>query len=609
MQPRLWILLVVLWAFSSVPGSLAQSSVPGSLAPTAPKVGLVVAGGVARGFSYLGVMQELVRAGVPIDSLVGTSAGALVSGLYASGYSLQTVEDIIRQMAQHQDELVRVSFPPVQSLLDLGGFEATYRALVGGMQLQDTSPRLAVMATALKPGPGVALQRGDLADAVRASISIPGVFPPALFGGEYYVDGGLRNPLPVNIARELGADVVISVRSATELPRQPQTIVDTFTLTLYALTAPERQERPDEFVRVPLEDALYFDFQSAPRLIERGRAAAREQLPRLLEFMRSRGVVLHDGTDPHAQNTVNQVWRERLERGLNEARSRPRPFTVAPEIELGPSSYVFSTRPSTPNAFSTLGLGLQVGGGPLGGLWLSGGYVELLDQPGGSAYIGAAFTFGGGWRAFGTFDPSRRPVGASWALGLEQHGLNAGVQLEVDALAVGLGGTLTLPGEETRTRLGLEARFGYAPSLRLEASAGVEWNPGLGPWVLRARALGGLTTGGAQGFSLGASSLLRAYPNDFLIAPQAVIGNLEVAYRFALPNLIGLASATPELRAFIDVGLGLNVNAGTTNALWNVGLGVALPGRWLGFVPFAFGLDVAVGQVGWRINVFTGIPF
>ncbi len=578
-----------------------------------PKVGLIVAGGVARGFSYLGVMQELVRNGVPIDALVGTSAGALVGGLYASGYSLETTERILSEMSQHQSELIRVSFPPLKGLLDLGGFEVTYRALVGGVRLEDTSPRFAVMATRLQPGPGVALERGDLAAAVRASISLPFVFPAALFEGNYYVDGGLRNPLPVDVARKMGADVVLSVRSASELPTQAQSLSDSLTLTLYALTARADQEKPDASVRVPLEDALFFDFGAAPRLIERGRQAARVEMPKLLEELRARGVRLTDGTDPNASNPVNAEWQSRLERGLNESRALPGPFTLAPQIEVGPSSYAFGTRPNAPDAFIGLGLGAYVGGGPLGGFSVAGGYVELFDQPGGSGYLSADYDFRGGWRAYGTFDPSRRPSGASWALGVAQQGLGYGAHLEADALALGLGGNLRLNGDGTRTTLNLEARFGYAPSLRLEGSAALEWSLPMdgqtGSWVLRARALGGLTTGGAQGFSLGASSLLRAYPNGFAVAPQVAIGNLEFAYRFDVPNLVGLASATPEFRAFLDAGLGLDINAGRSSLLWDVGLGVSLPGRWFGFVPFAFGLDVAVGGAGWRINLFTGVPF
>ncbi len=598
-------LIVTILAVSSLmPNALAQTETP-----KPPKVGLIVAGGVARGLSYLGVMQELVKNGVPIDALVGTSAGALVGGLYASGYSLETTEAILREMSHHQDDLIRVTFPPLRGLLDLGGFEATYRALVGGIKLEETRPRFAVMATKLAPGQGSALERGDLASAVRASISIPFVFAPALFEGEYYVDGGLRNPLPVNVAKALGADVVVSVRSATELPKEPGNIADALTLTLYALTVPENQEKPDASVRVPLEDTLFFNFGAAPQLIERGRQAAKAQLPRLLEELKTRGVTLTDGTDPNAANAINLEWRSRLEAGLNEARALPKPLTLAPQIEFGPSSYASSTRPGVPNAFSGLGVGVYVGGGPLAGFSVAGGYVELFDQPGGSGYVNANYAFTGGWNAYGSFDPSRRPLGASWALGLEYQALGYGLHLEADALAVGLGGKVHLSGPDTRSTINLEARFGYAPSLRLEATASLEWTPANDAWVLRGRALGGLTTGGAQGFSLGASSLLRAYPNGFAVAPQTVIANLEIAYRFDVPNLIGLASTTPELRAFFDTGLALDINAGRSSVLWDVGLGVTLPGRWFGFVPFAFGLDVAAGPVGWRINLFTGIPF
>jgi NTE family protein len=191
-----------------------------------PKVAILLAGGVARGFAYFGVLQELTEAGVPIDLIVGTSMGAMVSGLYTSGYSFETVNKIFAKMARNQNELVSINFPFTQSLLEIAGFERVYRSLVNDARIETASPSLAIMATELRPGTTVPILKGNLMDTIRASISLPLVFPVATLEGRNYVDGGLRNPFPVDVARSLGADFVISARGKSEGKTKPEGLID-----------------------------------------------------------------------------------------------------------------------------------------------------------------------------------------------------------------------------------------------------------------------------------------------------------------------------------------------------------------------------------------------
>ena len=567
---------------------------------------MTLAGGVARGFAFLGALEELVTSGVPVDCIVGTSAGALVGGLYSSGYSFETLRRRLPELQSRQAELVRVLFPPLNGLLDPSGFEVVYRALVGNMRLENTSPRLAVMVTPLeRGGKRRTLETGDLASAMRASISLPLVFPTAQIDGAYYTDGGLRDPFPVGVARDLGADVVIAIRGQPEPDAPPTNLIGTLNAVTGAVLSSNEQVQPDLWIRVKTFDALYFDFSKVQELMERGREAARALLPELKHILETKGIALNPSGDPHTGNPVNALWTARLEAGVVLARGLPTPFTVAPAIELSPSSYDAGTLPASRPAFSSLGIGLDVGGGALGRFSIGAGYVNNLDSPDDAPFVRLNYA-AQPFKFTASYDPARRAIGAAWRLeaALDSSSLHLHASLDATAFSIGGSSAFTFGALTLYPRVAL--RFGYAPSLRLETSLAAQYN--LEPVFFRARALVGLGTGGASGFSLGYNSLLRAYPLDYLVSPQALIVNLELGYRLNLGNLAGLLSANPELRVFADLGLALDVNRSLAIWLWDLGLGISVPGRWFGFVPFNFGADVAAGPAGVRFNFFTAIP-
>ncbi len=593
---RFLIVLSVCLCFASV--ALGQ--------PAQKKVCVTLAGGVARGFAFLGALEELVVSGVPVDCIVGTSAGALVGGLYSSGYSFETLRQRLPELQARQSELVRVLFPPLNGLLDPSGFEVVYRALVSNMQLEDTSPKLAVMVTPLERGAKRrTLETGDLATAMRASISLPLIFPTAQIDGAYFTDGGLRDPYPVGVARDLGAGVVIAIRGQPEPDAPPTNLIGTLNAVTSVVLSPTEQVQPDVWIRVKTFDALYFDFSKVQELMERGREAARALLPDIKHTLEVKGIALNASGDPHADNPVNALWSARLEAGLSAARGLPIPFTVAPAIELAPSSYDAGTLPGSLGGFSTLGVGLDVGGGALGGFSIGAGYVNNLDSPSDALFVRLTYA-AQPLRLTASYDPARRALGAAWRLEatLETAALKASASVDASALSISGSSAFKFGVVTLQPRVAL--RFGYAPSLRVEASLAARFD--LEPVFFRARALFGLGTGGAAGFSLGYNSLLRAYPLDYAISPQALILNLELGYRLNLGNLAGLLSADPELRVFADFGLALDVNRSEQQWLWDVGLGINVPGRWFGFLPFNFGADVAAGPAGVRFNFFTAIP-
>lgn len=175
-----------------------------------PRVGIALGGGSARGWAHIGVLSALRERGIEPGIVCGTSIGALVGGIYAAG-KLEELEAWVRELTRRD----------VLSLVDLtvggGGLIGgrrlmeLYRRHLGDVSIEELPRRFAAVATDLRGGAEVWLQEGSLLDAIRASISLPGVFTPVQLGGRWLMDGGLVNPIPVNVCRALGAEIVIAV--------------------------------------------------------------------------------------------------------------------------------------------------------------------------------------------------------------------------------------------------------------------------------------------------------------------------------------------------------------------------------------------------------------
>ena len=173
-----------------------------------PVVALALGGGASKGFAHIGVIKVLRQNNIPIDMVTGTSAGAVVGSLYASGMSPDRLEleaEILEKADVVDLTLSTTGFIKGQKLEDY------INRKVGGRVIQDLPVKFAAVATDFSSGKMVAFNRGNTGQAVRASVSIPNVFQPAVIGGHKYVDGGLSAPVPVTAARNMGANVVIAV--------------------------------------------------------------------------------------------------------------------------------------------------------------------------------------------------------------------------------------------------------------------------------------------------------------------------------------------------------------------------------------------------------------
>lgn len=173
-----------------------------------PRIALALGGGAARGFAHIGVIKALETNALVPDLVVGTSAGSVVGALYAAGHGPFELQKLAIQL----DESSVTDW----SLFDRGvikgeALERFINTHVGNKPLEGLRRRFAAVATDLQSGEPIIFQRGNTGTAVRASSSIPGVFPPVAINGREYVDGGLVAPIPVREARSLGADLVIAV--------------------------------------------------------------------------------------------------------------------------------------------------------------------------------------------------------------------------------------------------------------------------------------------------------------------------------------------------------------------------------------------------------------
>jgi len=270
----------------------------------APLVGVVLGSGGARGMAHIGVLKRLHELGMRPHCVVGTSAGALVGAAYAAG-RLDVLETHVRQLDWRRvaQLFVEVNFSRA-GLISGRHIERLLREIYGVSQISQLPIPFAAVATALEEESEAALSEGNLMEAVRASIAIPGIFTPVRREGRVLVDGGLINPLPVSVARRMGAERVLAVdvnlRAGASRSSRPAsirrrsgatlTIFDVLTRTLRIFENQVtrnriRLEPPDLLLQPAVGEILTLDFQRAPAMIAAGAAAVDEQLPELAAFL------------------------------------------------------------------------------------------------------------------------------------------------------------------------------------------------------------------------------------------------------------------------------------------------------------------------------------
>jgi NTE family protein len=259
------------------------------------KVGLALGAGGARGLAHIGVLEVLEEHGVPVDMVAGCSMGAVVGCIYANGTSAKMLHQVAAQVcALEYRKLFDITLPHM-GLIRGQRTDMIVRTLTGDRSFEQMKLPFATVAACLEDGEVRVFSSGKVADAVRASLSVPGVFEPVKLDGKTYVDGGVLDRVPASIVREMGADFVIAVDVGYRGgPRQaPKNIIDVL-LSSFEIQEWEalrcRKLDADFTIATETADVNPAVFNQVEECVERGRKAALKVIGELLDALKKAGV-------------------------------------------------------------------------------------------------------------------------------------------------------------------------------------------------------------------------------------------------------------------------------------------------------------------------------
>lgn len=189
-------------------------------------IALVLGSGGARGLAHIGVIKALEESQIPINIITGTSIGAFVGGVYAAGINVAEMEKIVREVDKMMVAKIFIPKFFAPGLVDNKRVIEFIKELVGDIKIENLNIPFAVVATDLITGEEIIFSKGLLANAIMASISIPTIFNPMYIDNRYLIDGGLCNPLPISVAKKMGAHKIIAVNVSPNPKRITKKIID-----------------------------------------------------------------------------------------------------------------------------------------------------------------------------------------------------------------------------------------------------------------------------------------------------------------------------------------------------------------------------------------------
>ncbi len=260
-----------------------------------PRVALVLGGGAARGFAHIGVIRILEQERIPINMIVGTSVGSLIGAIYAATPDSLDLEITAFQL--ERDDLLDYSILTFKKGLIVGErLERFVSQKVSVSQIEDLKIPFAAVATDIRTGERVILNRGPLARAVRASCALPGIFQPVEMNGKLLVDGGVLESLPVPTAKTLGGDLTIAVDVGARAGDIQAT--DAITVILQALNIAGAEmrrrhaEEADVLIHPDVSGVGTFDFGQKEHCLKSGIAAAHAALPRISQVLAAHRITI-----------------------------------------------------------------------------------------------------------------------------------------------------------------------------------------------------------------------------------------------------------------------------------------------------------------------------
>lgn len=257
-----------------------------------PKIALVLSGGASLGFAHVGVLDELIKAGIKPDIIVGTSMGAVVGGAYACGLGIEDMMKYVYKMSLMK--FVDINFQPQGAF---GGTRVTelLSKIYEDKNISDCICEFATIAVDIDEGTQVIMNSGKVLDAVRASMNIPGLLVPYEVDGRSYIDGGIINNYPDDVAKDMGADIIIGVdvlKNSYSHSKPKNFVVTLFkSLQLLQNTLYEYKELCSDVIIAPdLKQMSMADFKkdSVDYAINTGREEAKKYIQKIKRIIREK---------------------------------------------------------------------------------------------------------------------------------------------------------------------------------------------------------------------------------------------------------------------------------------------------------------------------------
>jgi len=306
--------------------------------PARPTIGLALSHGAARGLAHIGVIQVLEEENIPISVIAGSSMGAYVGALWASGIQGAGLAKLAAEIKDRRTllRLLDPIFPPVSGIVKGHKIRKHLGRTLGELNTEQLQRKLLVVATNLDTGKGEILRNVPLAEAVHASCAIPGICAPVTIGGSHYIDGGAAEPLPVRLLKRVEkVDYVIGVNvmptsedlqrcelDGFPIPPKPASgiwrrlirglnqsinlfaygnVLDTYMRCLYAAQMhilDEDAAQADVLLHPYFCESKWYDFENFDRYIIAGRDAAKAALPQIRALLKSHPKSLNHETVP-----------------------------------------------------------------------------------------------------------------------------------------------------------------------------------------------------------------------------------------------------------------------------------------------------------------------
>jgi NTE family protein len=249
--------------------------------------GLALGSGGAKGLAHIGVIKALLEKGIKIDVITGSSAGALVGGMYAAVGNIDQVEQIFQQLTLKDLLYIFVDVGAYSGVIRGNRLKAFLDKYIQGALIENLTTKFVAVATDITTAEGVIIDQGDLVEAIRASTSAPGIFAPVEIGNQLLVDGGISQMVPVQAAKDSGAEQVIAVNlygGGIHIDTTPHrwlgtrvsapTVLKSSLFALCNSLAKENMRDADIAISPHIGSVMWYDLAQVNTLIQKGYEAA-----------------------------------------------------------------------------------------------------------------------------------------------------------------------------------------------------------------------------------------------------------------------------------------------------------------------------------------------